>query len=225
MFRNGATMHTLNDILKFAVTLLSIINPLGVIPVFLGFTQVKKNLNIQKISNACAVTTSITIFISLFFGQNILSFFGISIPSFTIGGGMLLFTMAFSMIAAHQSDSKINTEELEKVGMEKELGIIPLAIPLLAGPGAISISIIQAKNFSTTYHWLGACIVVILIGVVIKLLLTFAQEIGRKIGQIGINIMTRIMGLILLAISIEMIASGMKEMMPVLKGGIAFLSA
>lgn len=218
-------MHTLNDVLKFAVSLLSIINPIGAIPVFLGFTRVKKNLNIQKISNACAVTTSITIFISLFFGQSILSFFGISIPSFTIGGGMLLFTIAFSMIAAHQSDSKINTEELEKVGMEKELGIIPLAIPLLAGPGAISISIIQAKNFSSTYHWIGATVVVLLIGILIKVLLTFAQDIGRKMGQIGINIMTRIMGLILLATSIEMIASGVKEMLPILKGSIAFLAA
>lgn len=218
-------MHTLNDVLKFALALLSILNPLGALPVFLSFTRQKKNLNIYKISNACAIATSTTILLSLFFGQSILGFFGISIPSFTIGGGILLFTISFSMISGQQSQTNINPEELERAEMEKEIGIIPLAIPLLSGPGAISISIIQAKGFTSTYHWIGATIVVILVGLLIKWMLVFAQDIGNKIGQIGINVMTRIMGLILLATSIEMIASGIKEMLPILKGSLGFLAA
>ena len=217
-------MHTLNDILKFAVTLLSIINPIGAIPVFLGFHRLKKNLNISRVSNVAASSTIITILISLFFGQSVLAFFGISISSFTIGGGVLLFTIAFSMISAHQSDSKINHDELERVDFEREIGVIPLAIPLLSGPGAISTCIIQAKGFTTTYHWLGAVVVVIFIGILIKILLTFAEGIGRQMGQIGINVMTRIMGLLLLATSIEMLASGIKEMLPILKMGVGYLN-
>jgi MarC family membrane protein len=217
-------MQTLNDILKFAVTLVSILNPIGVIPVFLGFTRVRKNLNIRKVANVAASATGLTILISLFLGQSILGFFGISISSFTVGGGILLFTIAFSMISAHQSESKINPEELERVDYEREIGIIPLAIPLLSGPGVISTCIIQAKGFTSTYHWMGAFAVVILVTILIKYLLTFAKDIGRNIGEIGINVMTRIMGLLLLATSIEMIASGIKEILPILKMNVSVLN-
>lgn len=216
-------MHTINDILKFAVTLISIINPIGAIPVFLSFQRLKKNLDINRASNTAAMSTVITILISLFCGQSILGFFGISISSFTIGGGILLFSIAFSMISAQQSESKINHGEIERLNFEREIGVIPLAIPLLSGPGAISTCIIQSKEFSSTYHWIGACVVVLLIGVLIKYLLFFAQDIGRNLGEIGINVMTRIMGLLLLATSIEMLASGIKEMFPILKTNLSSL--
>lgn len=206
-----------NDILKFAITLLSIINPLGAIPVFLGFTKHHKNLDIKKVSYTTSIAVITTLLISLFLGQMLLNFFGISIASFTIGGGLLLFTMAFSMISAHQSNARINTEEIRSFDFEREIGIIPLAIPLLSGPGAISTSIIYSKGFSHISHWVGAVVVILIIGLVIKLILSYADKIGDRLGQIGLNVMTRIMGLILLSMSIEMIASGIKEIMPILK--------
>lgn len=208
----------ITDILKFSITLISIINPLGAIPVFLGFTKNHKNLNIKNVTNTTAIATSVTIMVSLVCGQALLNFFGISVASFTIGGGLLLFTMAFSMISGQQSNTKINNDEIKSFDFEREIGIIPLAIPLLSGPGAISTSIIHAKNFSTTTHWIAGIIMVILIGILIKIILSYAQSIGDKLGQIGLNVMTRIMGLILLSMSIEMIAFGIKEIIPVLKG-------
>ncbi len=207
-----------SDIIKFSITLISIINPLGAIPVFLGFTKHHKNLNIKNVTNTCAVAVSITILISLVLGQSLLNFFGISVASFTIGGGFLLFTMAFSMISGHQSTTKINTEEIRSFDFEREIGIIPLAIPLLSGPGAISTSIIHAKNFTSPTHWVFAAVMILLIGVIIKVILSYAEVIGQKLGQIGLNVMTRIMGLILLSMSIEMIAGGIKEILPALKG-------
>lgn len=206
-----------SDVIKFGITLLSIINPLGAIPVFLGFTKNHKNLNIKKVSYTTSIAVITTLLVSLFLGQTLLNFFGISIASFTIGGGLLLFTMAFSMISAHQSNAKINTEEIRSFDFEREIGIIPLAIPLLSGPGAISTSIIYSKGFSHLSHWVGAVIVILIIGFVIKLILSYADKIGDKLGQIGLNVMTRIMGLILLSMSIEMIAGGIKEIMPILK--------
>ena len=209
-----------SDVVKFSITLISIINPLGAIPVFLGFTKNHKNLNIKNVTNTCATAVTITILISLLFGQMLLNFFGISVASFTIGGGFLLFTMAFSMISGQQSTSKINTEEIRSFDFEREIGIIPLAIPLLSGPGAISTSIIHAKNFTTTAHWVIAIVMVVLIGILIKIILSYAENIGERLGQIGLNVMTRIMGLILLSMSIEMIAAGIKEILPALKGAI-----
>ncbi len=206
-----------NDLLKFAITLLSIINPLGAIPVFLGYVKNNRKINIKKVSKNTAIASSITLILSLFLGQSLLKFFGISIASFTIGGGLLLFTMAFSMISAHQSNTQMNTEERETLDFEREISIIPLAIPLLSGPGAISTSIIYAKNFTHPLHWFGAIVMILIIGLIIKLTLQYSEFIGDKLGQLGLNVMTRIEGLILLSMSIEMIVSGVKDMMPILK--------
>lgn len=207
-----------SDVIKFSITLLSIINPLGAIPVFLGFTKNHKNLNIKHVTNTCATAVTITILVSLIFGQMLLNFFGISVASFTIGGGFLLFTMAFSMISGQQSTTKINTEEIRSFDFEREIAIIPLAIPLLSGPGAISTSIIHAKNFTTPTHWVLTGVMIILLGIFIKIILSYAENIGERLGQIGLNVMTRIMGLILLSMSIEMIAGGIKEILPALRG-------
>ena len=206
------------DVLKFFITLISIVNPIGAIPVFLGFVQNHKSINVNKLANHTATAVTVTILISLIGGQYVLNFFGISVASFTIGGGILLTTTAFSMISGQQSNSKINNDEIRSIDFEREIGIIPLAIPLLSGPGAISTSIIHAKNFSTSIHWITGIIMVLFVGIIIKLILSNAVRIGEKLGQIGLNVMTRIMGLILLSMSIEMIAFGIKEIMPILKG-------
>lgn len=208
----------ITDVLKFFITLISIVNPLGAIPVFLGFVQNHKSINVNKLANHTASAVTVTILVSLIAGQYVLNFFGISVASFTIGGGILLTSTAFSMISGQQSNSKINNDEIRSIDFEREIGIIPLAIPLLSGPGAISTSIIHAKNFSSSIHWIAGIVMVLVVGVMIKLILKNAVRIGDKLGQIGLNVMTRIMGLILLSMSIEMIAFGIKEIMPILKG-------
>lgn len=208
----------ITDVLKFFITLISIVNPIGAIPVFLGFVKNHKNINVKKLSNHTATAVTVTILISLIGGQAVLNFFGISVASFTIGGGILLTTTAFSMISGQQSNSKINNDEIQSIDFEREIGIIPLAIPLLSGPGAISTSIIHAKNFNTSMHWVAGIVMVLAVGLIIKIILSYAEKIGEKLGQIGLNVMTRIMGLILLSMSIEMIAYGIKEIMPILKG-------
>lgn len=209
-------MHVFDDIIKFAITILSTTNPLGAIPVFLSMTHGSNNDDIKQISNSCSIAVMVTLGVSLIIGQKILSFFGISIASFRIGGGLLLFTMAFSMISAKQNESKMNEKEIQAYGNANELGVVPLAIPLLSGPAAISTSIIHAQEFSSTYHWVGAFIVIAFFGLLIKLTLSFSRRIRKKLGTIGLNVMTRIMGLILLALSVEMVASGIKKILPVL---------
>jgi multiple antibiotic resistance protein len=211
--------QALEDILKFSITLLSILNPLGIIPIFINITRNSSATQIVKISNSCSLAVMITIFVSLIAGQKALEFFGISIASFTIGGGILISTMAFSMINAHSSGAKINEEEINHIQDLRELGIVPLAIPLLSGPGAISTSIIHAKSFDSTYHWIGSILAILVLGLIVKITLSSSKKIGEKLGTIGLNVMTRVMGIILLAISIEMIIGGVKEILPILKNG------
>jgi len=209
--------QVLEDTLKFAITLISILNPIGIIPIFINLTRNSSETQVKKISHSCSIAVVVTIIVSLVIGQGVLGFFGISIASFTIGGGLLLSSMAFSMIQAQSSNAKINEEEIHQMEDIRELGIVPLAIPLLSGPGAISTAIIHSKGFETSYDWIGAIFVVLVTGFIIKLILTSSRKIGERLGTIGLNVMTRIMGIILLAISIEMIVGGIKEILPILK--------
>ena len=220
----GFRLHTLNDILRFAVSLVSIVNPLGAIPVFLGISRRKAEANLEKMSTTAALAASLTLMVSLFFGQYIIRFFGISLASFTIGGGILLLITALGMISVQTQRAVKPAAEGEEPFCEKELGMMPLAFPLLAGPGAISIAIVSGEKFGSTMHWFGAFIVILLTGALIKLVLRFSQQIGQRLGQAGMAVMTKVMGLILLATSIEMVASGMKDILPVLKGAGALFS-
>lgn len=122
------------------------------------------------------------------------------------------------MISAQHAHSKMNPEEIDDAEETAEIGIVPLAIPLLSGPGTISTSIIQSKNFDHFYQWVGAIVMVIIVALIVNLILRYSRAIGNRLGKIGLNVMTRIMGLILLSISIEMIVSGVKEILPILKG-------
>lgn len=208
----------ISDTLKFGIALVSILNPIGVIPIFLTLTARYSDHKINLVARSCSLAVAITILISLTLGQRILGFFGISIASFTIGGGFLIFSMAFSMIRAQQAQAKMNQDEIDNAEETAEIGIVPLAIPLLSGPGTISTSIIQAKNFSDFSHWAGAIIIVVIVAFIVYLILRNSRAIGKRLGKIGLNVMTRVMGLILLSISIEMIVAGVKEILPILKG-------
>lgn len=211
---------SINDSINFLVTIISILNPLGALPLFLALTRHHTVRDIRIISNSCTLAVMITIALSLVMGKKILAFFGIGIPSFTVGGGILIFGMAMGMVRAHASEVKLNKDEIEHLADPSEIGIVPLAIPMLSGPGTISSSIIYSKGMISTAHWIGAAVVILICGLLVKLSLTYARPIGNRIGKIGLNVMTRIMGIILLASSIEMITKGLKEILPILKSGL-----
>lgn len=210
----GFTEDVFSDVLKFAITLVSILNPIGVIPIYLGLTERFSVDRTRVITRSCAIAVTVTILLTLAIGQQILNFFGIGLASFTVGGGFLICSMAFSMISAKHSQAKMNTEEIAESSDIREIGIVPLAIPLLAGPGVMSTSIIQAETFTTPAHWIGAGLVVLFIGFSIYFIFSSGKKISDKLGKVGLNVMTRVMGIILLAISIELISGGLKELFP-----------
>jgi multiple antibiotic resistance protein len=204
-------MGSMNDIMKFGISMYSVLNPLGAIPIFLTLTQWNSHEEIRKVAVICSSAVCVTLLVGIFLGNIILTFFGISIASFRVGGGVLIALMAIQMMNARSMETKLNSEEIQTQKMNQEIGIVPLAIPLLAGPGSISTSIIHANHFKTIWHWIGATIMIILISISIYYILHFSRLIGTKVGKIGLNVMTRIMGLILMALSVEFISSGIKE--------------
>ena len=151
-------------------------------------------------------------------GDALLHVMGTSLASFRVGGGIVLLLMALAMLRA-QSDMVRTTPAEEAEAEDKQsIAVVPLAIPLLAGPGAISTVIIQMQRSDTRYHGLLVILAIALVCLFLWLVLRMAATIGRLLGQTGLNIINRIFGLILAAIAVEIMANGLKQLFPALGG-------
>lgn len=202
------------EFLKITVGLLAILNPIGAIPVFISMTQGESTKQRQRTVNLVAIGVLIILLVSLFFGEWLLRFFGISIDSFRIGGGILVLLMAISMLQAKTSLIR-QTEEEASESLEKEsVAIVPLAMPLLAGPGAISAVILAAHKSNGVIDYVMVSLGIFVLSAVVWVTLKTAPWLASHSSATGLNIVTRIMGLILAAIAIEFIANGMKGLFP-----------
>ncbi len=195
-------------IIKTTIALIAIVDPIGCLPLFLSLTGQHKKINKKNIVKMTAITVFIILVTSLFLGDKILNMFGITMPSFQICGGILLLIMAISMmLGRHQI-----IESGQNGKSDKELiAFVPLSIPLLAGPGAMSNMIIaahQAPNFINQSFLILPCLAVSLL---IWLTLSFAENISKVIGAIGTKIITRVMGLLLGSMAIEFITRGVLD--------------
>jgi multiple antibiotic resistance protein len=171
----------------------------------------------MRTANVVAVTVFLVLGASALFGEGILDFFSISIPSFQVGGGILILLIAINMLHAKQSHSKQTPEEAKTMEERDVIAIVPLSIPLLAGPGAISSMIIAAQDSANLGEQLSLLLPISVVAVLIWLTLQLSGYIAGKLGTIGINIVTRLMGLILAAMAVEFIAHGMSGLFPVLR--------
>jgi len=202
------------SLLKIGIALFAIVNPIGSVPVFISATSGWSNQERAKTAKTAAFTVFIVLTISAFIGDQVLDFFGVSIPSFQVGGGILLMLIAISMMHAKQSAAHQTPEERQSLAEKEVIAIVPLSIPLLAGPGSISNMIIAAQQNSSFAGHISLTIPIFFVCVIIWLVLTLAVAIANKLGTIGINIVTRIMGLILAAMSVEFIARGLSGLFP-----------
>jgi len=209
---------SISEYLKFFVALLAIVNPVGAIPIFINLTADQDEGCRNKNGFMASISMGIILIVILFSGEAILRFFGISVGSFRVGGGILILLMAISMLHAKMSRVKQTEEEKLDSAERDSVAVVPLGTPLLAGPGAISTKILYAQRYTSVAHYLY------LLGVIVFLIcLTFlsfrlAPIIARLLGKTGINVITRLMGLIIAAVGVEFIANGLKQLFPVLGG-------
>jgi multiple antibiotic resistance protein len=195
-------------IVKTTIAMIAIVDPPGCLPIYLSLTGQHKKINKKNVAKMTALTVFIILVVSLFLGDKILNIFGITMPSFQICGGILLLIMAIYMMLGRNQIM----ESTQNNKSEKELiAFVPLSIPLLAGPGAISNMIIaahQAPNFVNQTFLILPCIFVSLS---IWLTLIFAENISKVIGAVGTKIITRVMGLLLGSMAIEFITRGVLD--------------
>lgn len=199
---------------KFLISLLAVVNPIGVIPIFITMTADLTSDEQRRIAKLVVLATATVLLVSLFFGELVLSFFGISINSFRVGGGIMLLLMAISMLHTSHTTIRQHREIAEQAS--ESMAVVPLAIPLLAGPAAISTVIINAYKGHGVEHYVLMSLDIIILTVILALLFLLMPWIASRISTLGINISTRIMGLILAAIAVEFIANGLKGLFPVL---------
>ncbi|MBF6058922.1 MULTISPECIES: YchE family NAAT transporter [Thiomicrorhabdus] len=199
---------------KFLIGLIAVVNPIGAIPIFLAMTGDLNSVERRKIVHITVIAVASILLISLFFGEAILDFFGISINSFRVGGGILILLMAISMMHTKGERPIRTKEETYDPDQNDSIGVVPLAMPLLAGPGAISAVIIEAHRQSTVMHYGFLGLDILILTLFLWMTLRMTPWISQHISQVGINIVTRIMGLLLAAIAIEFIANGLKGLFP-----------
>ena len=208
------------DIVKPLIALLAIVNPIGVIPFFIHFTggftpaQRRRTIHVASVGAFCVIA------VSALAGLRIIEFFGISLASFQVGGGMLLLMSALQMLNAEPAESRQAdiAEGEDKVDAGDSIAVVPLTIPLLTGPATISTMVIYAEK---TRHWWQLAVLVgygVVIAVAVWIAFSLSGRIAKAIGRTGIQVMTRLMGLLLAALAVEVMSDGLVKLFPGLAG-------
>ena len=206
-------MSSLSDYLRFVVTLTAVVDPFLAVPFFLTFTATRGEDERKRLARIVALTVFIVLAVAVFIGKSLLELIGASLPAFRVGGGLVLLLMALAMLNAQAGgvrQSRAEAQELEEGELQ---GVVPLAMPLLAGPGAISTSIIAVESGSLAHQ----AAVIACIGIVCLLTwltLRAAHRIAARMGTTGLNVATRILGLLLAAMAVQTMAIGLRQLFP-----------
>lgn len=188
--------------------LFSVLNPIGTVPIFVGLTQNDSKSERSRISLWTAIDVAIILIIAFFAGKYVLSFFGISIEALRIAGGLMILSSGFSLLSGKFSKRRgINKEVEEDVQRRNEIALTPLAMPMLAGPGSISLLIAFYQEHHSTNDIIWSVAAILAVALVIFVMLRSAHYLARNLGASGIVAISRIVGFIVVAIGIEYIVS------------------
>ena len=199
--------------IKVFIALMILVNPFEGITLFLS----KTNHCTPDEKAAIAKKTSLAVFLilvlSLFFGKYILQLFGITIASFSLAGGIIIFLIAIDMVLG-KSDSGEKSMPNDPVNNPSDIAIVPLAIPLLAGPGAISSVIVYGSTSTGIENDLILALIVLMVGISVRISLKAASKMERFLHDTGVKVLTKISGLLVAAIAVEMIFHALIQLFP-----------
>jgi multiple antibiotic resistance protein len=202
----------LSDYVRFLVSLFAILTPFAALPTFLTLTQGETPEQQRLTALTAARTVAGVLIAASLSGDAVLSVLGASIHSFRVGGGLVLVLMSLSMLSAKVSSVQQSAEEAVAVEDRTSSGVVPLGIPLLAGPGAISSVIVEGHRIASLWHQVGVIACIIVVAAALYWSLRLAVPIGEKLGRFGLNIINRLFGLLLAAIGVEMMAGGLRAL-------------
>lgn len=198
-------MHT--ELITFVVSLFAILNPIGNTAIFVGMTEGKTRAYQRNAAWVCGVSMAIILLIVTWLGSDVLKFFGISVGAMQGAGGLIILLIGLTMLRGERHGA--HHEE-----PHNSIAVVPMAIPIFVGPGAMSVVIAQANHFSSMSDRLLLSAVCPILSVICFGFLWFAPSIAKILGPAGMKVVTRVMGLILSSIAFGMIASGLLKLFP-----------
>ncbi|OFX57518.1 MAG: antibiotic resistance protein MarC [Bacteroidetes bacterium GWB2_41_8] len=202
----------MNDALSFGLlcftSFFTLINPLSTMPVFMTMTAELSEKERNRTAKKATIVALITIIIFALSGQLLFNFFGISVNSFRVVGGVIFFIMGMDMLQARLGQVKIKDSEVKTY--VNDISVTPLAIPMICGPGAITNSIVLMEDASNLSRKIILFSTILLVMFITYIIFYSSSRIIKMLGQTGINVMMRLMGLIVMVIAVEFFFSGLK---------------
>lgn len=198
----------------------TLINPLGTMTIFMTMTSTLSERARNHTARKATIAALVTIMAFAFSGQLLFKFFGISVDSFRVVGGVIFFIMGLDMLSARLVKTKVKSTEVKSY--VNDISITPLAIPMICGPGAITNAIVLMEDASTIWHKVVLIGALLLVMLLTYLILYSSSRIVKILGETGNNVMMRLMGLIVMVIAVEFFFSGIKPfIVAMLKAGFA----
>lgn len=194
------------------VVLFVVVDPIAIAPLYLSFThnntiQQRKQMAIKGVMLASGM-----LLVFYLFGEWLLTVMGISIPAFRIAGGILLMLIAVDMILVYQSPIRSTTDvEQQEAELKQDISVFPLAFPLISGPGALTTVLLMASNTEDNLQMAAMVGIIIVIMLMTLVTLLVAPRVMRIIGETGINVVSRLFGLVLAALAVQYIIDGVKS--------------
>ncbi|WP_341217180.1 MarC family protein [uncultured Wocania sp.] len=202
----------MSDIVAFGVlsftSFFTLINPFGTMPIFMTMTADLNQSHRTKTAKKASIVSFITIIIFAFSGQLLFNFFGISVNSFRIVGGVIFFLMGMDMLQARLGKVKLKDSEIKTY--VNDISVTPLAIPMICGPGALTNAIVMMEDANTIEKKSVLIFSIFIVILLTYLILYSSSRIIKILGETGINVMMRLMGLIVMVIAVEFFFSGLK---------------
>lgn len=202
-------------LITFIAALFSIMNPIGGVGIFAGMTADRDDADAKRTAWTCALACAIAMLIVCWTGSAMLDFFGISVNELRAAGGIIVLLIGLNMLF-NKEEHRQTPSEAQEAQTRKSIAVVPLAIPIVAGPGTLATVIIAAERHSGIMAKVDLSIAIIGLSAFTGLLFAYSKPIANWLGENGMAVVTRVMGMILAAIAMGMLVSGLKGMIPAL---------
>lgn len=200
-------------LITFATAMFTILNPIGNTAVFAGMVADRSKTQKRAIAVQSTIAVAVILVVTVWLGEEILKLFGVEVVSLQAAGGLIIALVAMSMLYTKHKGIHGAGADTEEASTQS-IAVVPLAMPLVAGPGAIATVIVNTRAHQGIGDNIRMSVVCVAMAVVIAACFLSAGAITRLLGQAGMNLVTKFMGLILLAIAVEMLATGLKGLLP-----------
>jgi multiple antibiotic resistance protein len=199
-------------------SIFAIVDPFAAVPIYLALTADRSPAEVASVARRASFTCMLVLLVFSAGGSAIMTFFSITLPAFKIAGGVILFAVGFEMLRARPSRTRSTEEEQVEAQTKEDVALVPLGLPLLAGPGAIATVMVLSTKAGDLAHRASVIMCVVVVSFITFLVLRSASFVARALGQTGINLIGRVMGLMLAATAAQFVIDGAREAFPKLLG-------